>query len=189
MYRYARDGSGRRNVTKLLDELPRKILRPSGFVLPPDQYFFQGDTSCVRIFALLLRRNRGEFIDIFYRSKTYDTDLGLRRHQYKADHPDLREQLRSYKIQPSEMDKIIEEFETDRWMFCPPLDKLKLHNFNDFDQTKVILPFCRRTPVNDKGGTAKVLWVTIQKDLVTDPGMIQALQSSEIDDKDFGPVS
>lgn len=186
----ARNRSPTTNGTKLLEELHAQILRrPSGSVFPRKDYFFTGDTSCVRIFGLLLRRKRGHLIDIFHRSKTYDKVLDLRRNQYDADHPALRQQLRYHNISQSEMDSIIEEFEHDRWEFCPPLDKLKLHGPNDFDHTQVILPFCRRTPINNKGGTAKVSWVTIQKDLVTDTGMREALQNSEFQDELFGSVS
>ena len=55
--------------------------------------------------------------------------------------------------------------------------------------TKVIPPFCLKTKLPDKGGTASIYWVAVQKDLISDNALALALKDSIYTDEDFGEVS
>lgn len=50
-------------------------------------------------------------------------------------------------------------------------------------------PFCLKTRLNDKGGTASIYWVAVQKDLISDNALALALQDSVFTDEEFGEVS
>jgi len=41
------------------------------------------------------------------------------------------------------IDRIIADYEEEKWSYCPPLGDFTLHMDADFEGTKVIMPFCR----------------------------------------------
>lgn len=84
------------------------------------------------------------------------------------------------------MDRIIQEFHRDKWAYCPL--NLTLDMDVNLHGTKVILPFCGKIKLPDKGGTASIYWVAVQKDLITDSALTDALQKSLYEDDDFGEV-
>lgn len=55
--------------------------------------------------------------------------------------------------------------------------------------TKVIPPFCFKIKLPDKGGTASIYWVAVQKDLITDIALADALQKSLYEDEKLGEVN
>lgn len=59
----------------------------------------------------------------------------------------------------------------------------------NFESSKYILPFCRHEAVNGKGGTATVFQVSIQKQLVIDKNLENAIEESLHTDDNFGEVS
>ncbi|KAF2181199.1 hypothetical protein K469DRAFT_692087 [Zopfia rhizophila CBS 207.26] len=49
-------------------------------------------------------------------------------------------------------ERLIDNFEKAKWAFCPP--SLKLDMDTSLEDGAFILPYCRRKPVNENGGTA-----------------------------------
>jgi hypothetical protein len=66
--------------------------------------------------------------------------------------------------------------------------QLTLHVDRNLQTTKVIPPFCHKIKLADKGGTASIYWVAIQKDLISDDRLKSALKDSVYTDKDHGEV-
>lgn len=88
---------------------------------------------------------------------------------------------------PSNYNEVIETFERLRWSFVP----FRLHlNMNQIiSHPSIILPFCYREVINDKGGTASVCLYGIQQDLVEDVTLRKALEPSRDSNKEYGIVS
>jgi hypothetical protein len=98
----------------------------------------------------------------------------------------LREQLARH-VSRDEVEIIIRDFHEEKWRYCPLT--LTLDMDENLHGTKVIPPFCLKTKLPDKGGTASIYWVAVQKDLISDIALARALQDSIYMDEDFGEVS
>jgi hypothetical protein len=98
----------------------------------------------------------------------------------------LREQLAGY-VRRDEVETIIGDFHTQKWRYCPLT--LTLDMDENLQGTKVIPPFCLKIKLSEKGGTASIYWVAVQKDLISDNALALALQDSIYTDDEFGQVS
>ncbi|KAH6866648.1 hypothetical protein BKA58DRAFT_441646 [Alternaria rosae] len=134
--------------------------------------------SCLRVFSLLVRQGREHFIDCFYEANMYDHYID-RNENYQR----LHEQL-SGVARPEEVDAIIEDFHKEKWEYCPLT--LTLDMDTNLQGTKVIPPFCLKIRLPDKGGTASIYWVAIQRDLVSDSALAFALKDSLYIDNIYG---
>jgi hypothetical protein len=175
---------------RLLGEMHPKYKGYSAFEFPISQEpLFTGDRRSLRVFGMLLQQERGELVGLFHDAQIYDKYLNLREDQDAPNHPKLREILREKCISNTTIDCIVQDYEQEKWSYCPPLDELTLHMEADFVGTKTIMPFCRRQRINNKGGTASVYWVAIQTDLIADQRLREVLEKSIYNDPDFGLVS
>lgn len=137
--------------------------------------------SCLRILSLLLRQGRDHLIDRFIQANMYDNYIA----RSESDQ-NLRERLTGV-VPQEEVEKIIEDFHKEKWEYCPL--SLTLDMDRNLHGTRVIPPFCSKIKLPDKGGTASIYWVAVQKDLVSDNALALALQDSIYMDPDFGEVS
>ncbi|KAF1942093.1 hypothetical protein EJ02DRAFT_454596 [Clathrospora elynae] len=144
------------------------------------QKLFAGDHSCVRVFSLLLKQDRGHLIDRFYDSDMNDKYLAIVRSDSDQS---LRDNLTSI-THRDEVDRIIKDFHQDKWSYCPL--ELTLHMDRNLQGTRVIPPFCHKIKLGDKGGTASIYWVAIQKKLISDNDLKGALQDSLYKDEKYG---
>ncbi|KAJ6191813.1 hypothetical protein J3E72DRAFT_389949 [Bipolaris maydis] len=142
------------------------------------QNIFIGEQSCRRVLSLLLEQGHHHLIERFYRA-----DINDRYLVRSEDDRHLRESLLEVHTR-KEVDRIIQEFHRDKWAYCPL--NLTLDMDVNLHGTKVILPFCGKIKLPDKGGTASIYWVAVQKDLITDSALTDALQKSLYEDDDFG---
>ncbi|KAF1851033.1 uncharacterized protein K460DRAFT_26715 [Cucurbitaria berberidis CBS 394.84] len=140
--------------------------------------FFTGEYHCLRVFGRLLEQGYGNLIDRFYNSNMHDIYL-----ERGEEYQQLRENLLEI-FDVNEVDRIIQDFQHTRWAYCP--FALTLHVDRGLESTKVIVPFCRKIKLGDKGGTASVYWVAIQRDLISDEGLKGVLHESLHLDPDFG---
>ncbi|CAN9426566.1 unnamed protein product [Alternaria alternata] len=134
--------------------------------------------SCLRVLSLLLTQDLDHLVDRFYEAKIYDHCL-TRIENYQ----DLREKLVGV-VRPAEVETIIVDFDRERWKWCPLT--LCLDMDANLHGTKVIPPFCLKTKISEKEGTASIYWVAVQKDLISDNALALALQDSIYTDDDFG---
>ncbi|KAF2477652.1 uncharacterized protein BDR25DRAFT_299514 [Lindgomyces ingoldianus] len=172
---------------RLLAELHDKIKHHAAFGFPLDyRPLFTGEDRCTRVFSMLLEKDRGELIDLFHGASMYDRYLNLPEHNYNADHPILRDKLREKHIPEADINNIVTDFEKEKWAYCPPLSYFRLYMEGDLAGGKMIMPFCHRIRVNNKGGTASVSWVAIQEDLIVDEDLRGALSKSLYKDPEFG---
>jgi hypothetical protein len=88
--------------------------------------------------------------------------------------------------QPGEVDVILKEFHDAKWSYCPL--KLELHMNRNLHGTRVIPPFCRKIKLGDKGGTASIYFVAVQRVLVTDEALRLAINDSLYTDNLYGEV-
>lgn len=175
-------------ATGLLDELHDKIKHHRAFGLPLDSAsIFTGDNRSLIMFSMLLDQDRGDLIDIFHNAGVCDKYLGAPDHIFNATHSSLRHHLREKRYTDTEINEIIEIVGRERQAYCSR--QLTLHMDASFEREKAVMPFCRRMRVNNKGGTASVFWVAVQKDLITDQKLRDALDNSLYPDPEFGPVS
>lgn len=145
------------------------------------QNIFTGDQSCRRVLSLLLEQGYHHLIDRFYRADVNDRYL-----MRSQDDQNLRESLLEVHSR-KEVDRIIQDFHRDKWAYCPL--NLTLDMDVNLHGMKVILPFCDKIKLPEKGGTASIYWVAVQKDLITDTALTDALQKSLYKDDEFGEVS
>jgi hypothetical protein len=164
---------------QILDEMPQAEHR-----MFPLEYgkIFTGERSCLLVFSLLLGQNRGHLIDRFYESDIHDKYLAIVRGDSDQS---LRDNLTNV-VRKDEVDRIIADFHNERWAYCPL--ELALHMERNLQGTNVIPPFCHKIKLGDKGGTASIYWVAIQKDLIPDDHLKITIQDSIYNDDDFGEV-
>jgi hypothetical protein len=110
----------------------------------------------------------------------YDDNLA-----HNERYQNLREQLTGV-VHREEAEAIIGDFHREKWEFCPL--ELTFDMDVNLHGTRVIPPFCSKIKLFDKGGTASVYWVAVQKDLISDSALILALHDSLYVDKKFGEV-
>lgn len=137
--------------------------------------------SCLRVLSLLLKQERDHLIDRFYMANMYDHFLT----RSESDE-NLRENLVGV-VHHAEVETIIGDFHKEKWKWCPL--NLTLDMDENLHGTKVIPPFCLKTKLSEKGGTASIYWVAVQKDLISDNALALALQDSIYTDDEFGEVS
>ncbi|ORX98944.1 hypothetical protein BCR34DRAFT_142156 [Clohesyomyces aquaticus] len=168
------------NAGRLVTDLHEKMSHRSAFGLPIDHRPIL--QRCTLVFSILLALDRGDLIDLFHNAGIYDTYLDLPEH----NHGRLRATLRLYHIRESEIDEVVQAFENEKWAYCAPLSHFSLGMDEAFGGGRMIMPFCRRIRVNEKGGTASVSWVAIQEDLISDDKLRDALKKSLHKDEEFG---
>jgi hypothetical protein len=165
------------NLHRLLMELQLGDHRT--FPLDYETYF-TGELKCVRVFSLLLKQDRGHLIDRFYQSQMYDMIL----HQ-DGNYEGLRENLSDTTASCDAVELIIDEFQREKWTFCPL--ELQLHMDRPLEGTRVIVPFCHKIKLNE-GGTASVYLVAVQEDLIRDERLKAELKDSLYEDLVHGKV-
>lgn len=163
---------------RFLDEMD---LAPHHTFPPVYQDIFTGEQCCPRVLSLLLQQGRGSLIDLFHSGAMYDKYL-----MRGENHQTLRDSLRK-KMKQEEVDSIVEDFHRDKWAYCPM--ELTLGMTFNAHGTKVIPPFCSKIKLPDKGGTASIYWVAVQKDLISDPLLASTLLNSLYHDEKYGEVS
>lgn len=153
-------GKSETNGKRVLDEV--NAIRWTNFL--NSGLVFEGDHSCVLVFSCLLKQDQGRLIYIFRNANILDKNLS----DPKLDYNPLRVKLTRHKAlhRIDNVEKIINDFEKNRWAFCPAhLDQELLDNIRF--GAKLLLPFCTRDLVNDKGGTASVSQVTVPEKYVS----------------------
>lgn len=168
---------GTSNAVRLLLELHDRTKSHRNFPFLVDSgKILDGEDSCLRVFAILLQQGYGEFIEVFQHAGINDNSL-----KYPIT-GNARQRLLEKRFPKPE----IAEFERLKWAYLSP--KLTLHMHGPFEEHNMIMPFCRRKPVNDKGGTARVYHVAVKQCLVSDPELRKVLARSLYEDPKFGPV-
>jgi hypothetical protein len=140
-----------------------------------------GVQSYLRILSLLVRQGRDHLIDCFYEANMHDHYFDHSENDQK-----LREQLTGV-VPQEEVENIMSDFHKEKWEYCPL--SLALDMGSNLHGSRVIPPFCCKIRLPDKGGTASIYWVAVQKDLVTDNALAHALKDSLYTDKVYGEVS
>ncbi|KAM7190951.1 hypothetical protein V8F33_009184 [Rhypophila sp. PSN 637] len=79
---------------------------------------------------------------------------------------------------------IVEQFDQERWAFCPAKIEDMLDHTRAFYGGQWILPFCKKEHIN-QGGTARVDRVLVQQDLVPQE-LKNRLEGCEFTDNEFG---
>jgi hypothetical protein len=167
------------NAGHLLHAAQEKASRRVTFPRLDTHSLMRGEDQCLLVFSILLVNRRGELIDLFRSAKIVDRNLEKSSHYHK----ELRDELKQANI--AGVDGIIEDFEREKWPFCPA--KLKLNMEEKYHGGKYILPYVRRKKIN-KGGTAVVSKITIREDMVPED-LRKELSQSACDDPEFGKVS
>jgi hypothetical protein len=175
-------GSGQTKLKQLLAELPHSEHRTFPFHFRNHQEVFNGDHSCLTVLSILLALDRAVLIDIFYDSGMTDKHLDIVR---EVTNRHLRESLRTF--EPREVDVILKDFHRERWAYCPL--KLTIDMDHHLEGSKVIPPFCHKIPFPNKGASASVYLVAVQKDLIADEGLKRAINDSIYKDERYGEVS
>jgi hypothetical protein len=175
--------SGQTKLQRLLEEMPLPEHRTFPLTVPKLMGLFVGEHSCLTVFSLLVKQDRGHLIDRFHDSDMNDKYLAIVRTDSDQS---LRDNLRHSKHR-CEVDTILKEFHDEKWTYCPL--ELGLHMNRNLHGTRVIPPFCRKIKMGDKGGTASIYWVAVEKDLIRDEGLRLAINDSLYDDPDHGEVS
>jgi hypothetical protein len=178
----ASEHSSQTKLGRLLDEMPAVVHRTFPLNAPKHQGLFVGEHSCLTVFSLLLSQNRGHLIDRFHDSDMNDRHLDIVRSESDQS---LHDNLQHIK-QPGEVDVILKEFHDAKWSYCPL--KLELHMNRNLHGTRVIPPFCRKIKLGDKGGTASIYFVAVQRVLVTDEALRLAINDSLYTDELYGEV-
>lgn len=126
---------------------------------------FEGGNRCVLVLGCLLKQDQGRLIYLFRKANVLDRNLSKPEFNYQP----LRAELTHYKAKYNigDVDAIIKDFEDNKWAFCPAHLDGERGDEKDFGK-KLLLPFCTRSLVNDKGGTASVTQVTVPKEYVSD---------------------
>jgi hypothetical protein len=169
------------NSTKLHRVLDEIFSQAGHWMFVPEfQKLFTGEHSCLRVFSLLLKQGRGHLVDRFY-----DSDMNDKYLERSDSNQSLRDNLANV-VHRDELDCVIRDFHNEKWAYCPL--ELTLHMGRNLQGTKVIPPFCHKIKLGDKGGTASIYWVAIQKDFISDDQLKVALQDSLFNDDDFGWV-
>lgn len=132
------------------------------------------------VFAILLKLDCGHLIHIFQQHF----------HDDSLDSP-IPTAILTRELEDSNLEyagDILEQFEQERWAFCPAKIEHMHNHTKAFYGGHWILPFCAREPIGE-GGTAHVDRVLLQEDLVPDDvGFKKELEGFEYTDKKFGKV-
>jgi hypothetical protein len=148
------DNASETNVERIMENVD--VIRLNFATM---ESIFDGDDCCVLVFSILLMRDCGRFVFLFQSAGITDKCLG----EPIYDQLKLRETLKKHEIQ--NFDWIIEQFNLNKKAFCPV--GLTFGMDRHF-HSGLILPFCDLRKVNEKGGTASVFQVAVQKEFVCD---------------------
>ncbi|KAI4928941.1 hypothetical protein J4E85_005563 [Alternaria conjuncta] len=139
-----------------------------------------GQHPCLKVFSLLLKQGHGLLL-VGFRAAGIDD----RTFEDEAKDNDSRLRIELERLSTcSDVDRVIEDFQKERWAYCPP--KLEMNMDVHLQNTKIIPPFCHKIKLGEKGGTASIYWVTVQKDLISDESLKNAIQETLYTDKDYG---
>lgn len=169
-------GQPRSNLAKLLDEVQTEenlIRHPTEAEL----------TKLPILFAILLdvRIQHGHLIHCFKRVISDDSELMLDDKHFDR----LEGILMEEKDRKSPVETLLEDFKKVRLEYYP----MRIGVDNDVHLVDgAILPFCKRLPINEKGGTANVEQYMVQQDLVAD-ALRSALEGSRKTIVGFGEAS
>jgi hypothetical protein len=162
------------------DRLLREVFnRSQARVFIPNIDFDTVD-RCYLVFSILLEIGHGDLIDYFRELIKTDQTLDSAHFQYKY----LEKDLISAKVGNAK--DIIDRFDNVRWSYLPP--KFKLGFDGRFHDRRQILPFCKREPITEKGGTAQLWQVAIEEDHVQQD-LRYPIERSKFKDETFGWVS
>jgi hypothetical protein len=180
------DGHKTTNVGRLLQEVNEKSVHRAhdGFRDTASESILYGDDRCLLVFSVLLQIGHGDLVDLFQIVRINDHVLSYADRFYN----DLRSEFGRQNIQQG--DRIIEQFERAKWSYCPAL--IKLYKSSQFPEGQWILPFAKMEKITEKGGTAGVWQVLIQKDCIVSENPnegLDALCGSKVRDPSLGHVS
>jgi hypothetical protein len=165
------------NAARLLDELHDKTKAHRQFPFPVDfRTILEGEEACLLVFAILLEQDCGELIELFQ-------DAGIND---KSLYHSIGNEEKQYLVERRAPSEVIHNFERLKWDYLPP--RLTFQMKNRFEGYDIVMPFCRRKPVNDKGGTARVYHVSVKQKLIDDLELRAVLAKSLYNDPDHGPV-
>lgn len=165
------------NAARLLDELHDKTKSHRQFPFPVDfRAILEGEQACLLVFAILLEQGCGELIELFQ-------DAGIND---KFLYYPITDNQRQYLVERRAPPEVLRNFEQLKWDYLPP--RLTFQMKNRFEGYNIVMPFCRRKPVNDKGGTARVYHVSVKQKLIDDPELQVVLAKSLYNDPDYGLV-
>lgn len=169
-------GHSKSNLAKLLDEV-----QTEGNIL---RHATEAElTRLTTLFAILLdvRIQHGHLIHCFKRVIVDDSELTLDDEHFDRLDGILTEE-KDTKIP---VETLLQNFKKVRLEYCP----MRIGIDNDVHLVDgAILPFCKRFPINQKGGTANVEQYMIQQDLVAD-NLRSALEGSRQTVVGFGEVN
>lgn len=153
-------------------------------IFPVEPSLFSGEDSCLSVYSLLLKQDRGHLIERFYQCGM--TDKRLEMISSVVDETRLRDDLTEV-VSRDEVDRITTDFQRERWAYCPL--ELRLNMDRHLQSTKIIPPFCQKIKLGEKGGTASIYWVTVQENYISDQGLKDAVEKSLYYDTEYKWVS
>jgi len=138
--------------------------------------------GCLVLFSLLLDLGRGELIHELHGREKFDR-------KFPIDLAQLRSIFRDMGIADAE--KVAEQFDRLQWKYFPAM--LNGQKGRQYPQNQ-ILPFTKRAPINEKGGTAQLFQIEVLEEFVGSRLRDSMKESrydvtGEDDDDGFGPVS
>lgn len=170
-------GNPSTNGRQLLYSLDPDLRRYRQSQFPNDSHLIDnGSGSCVLTLATLQTEGYGHLIHLFKDSGIIDKYLV---NELRKSHTDLERAFDHHKV--PDQDDIHTRFQERKWSFCPV--ELTFQMEGDFSDGNHILPFHLRKAINDKGGTASVFLVAIEKDLIEDERLREVLSRTEYRDK------
>jgi hypothetical protein len=148
-------GSITTQATRLLHAAYHHRIQP-GLPISSEQ-ISAGEHGCLLVFSILLELHLGHLVHHFQRQDIVDKHLpiDLRSLQAKIWLMD-REDLPNAESLP-------ERFEKAQWRYCPAIFDLGVGW--DHPRNKII-PICKKEQINDKGGTARLWQIAVQKEFV-----------------------
>ncbi|KAI1089040.1 hypothetical protein F5B19DRAFT_468927 [Rostrohypoxylon terebratum] len=150
---------------------------------PSSEEISDGEERCLVVFAILLELNYGHLIDIFQRWKIIDKRLPMHDGSFTRTHLEIK--LKESGIENAK--SLSECFLEKAWLYCPCRVEFGMNDaFLDPDHGRWIMPFCKRQPINVRGGAAQVWEVAIQESLV-DRKLAMAAGRSAYMDEEHGP--
>ncbi|KAI1370250.1 hypothetical protein F4677DRAFT_457997 [Hypoxylon crocopeplum] len=137
-----------------------------------------GENRCLIVFAILLELGCGHLIHVFQRHKFVDERL--------PELPDAESLLRELsRGRIGNVNEFWTSFQEKMWLYYPCRLKFRMSNtFLDPGRGRWIMPFCKRQPVNMKGGTAQVWEVVVPEPLV--PHSLAEVVGEPYNDNDHG---
>lgn len=155
-----KDGNSQSNARRLVAAID--FVKPNFF---GDTSVLEGENRSVLVLSYLLLNNHEKLLYMFCHAGITDNilDVAYPRLQYEK----LRSIGRDYEqrsgYSSSDIEKVIDRFEKEKWAFCPA----QIHGKEQEIKTKKRLPFFALSEINDKGGTASVTKVCVQESFIS----------------------